>query len=134
MVWVTKAVGRFSSSSMSHVVGRADQPGAGNGAEGALDLIVPSMADKDQLAAGSGETAGLVVDLAHQGTGRIDRGHLPAPRLFVDAGADAVGREHDAGPSGTCASSSTKMAPADSRRETTWALCTIWRRTYTGGP
>ena len=83
---------------VGHVVGRADQPGAGNGAKGPLHLIVPSMADKDELAVGSGETAGLVVDLAHQGTGGIDSGHLPAPRLLIDARAYSVRREHDAGP------------------------------------
>src|SRR5919197_3477031 len=37
-------------------------------------------------------------------------------------------------PSGTSASSATKIAPRASSSRTTWALWTIWRRTYTGGP
>ena len=58
------------------------------------------MADEDELAAGGGETAGLVVDFGHQGARGIDGGHLAPPGLVVDAVAHPVGGEHDAGPVG----------------------------------
>ena len=37
-------------------------------------------------------------------------------------------------PSGTSSVSSTKMAPRFSSSLTTWVLCTICLRTYTGAP
>ena len=37
-------------------------------------------------------------------------------------------------PGGTSSTSATKMAPRSSRVLTTYVLCTICLRTYTGGP
>ena len=50
------------------------------------------------------------------------------------AGATPCAEKITTASSGTCSISSTKTAPRFSKASTTKLLCTICRRTYTGGP
>ncbi len=63
-------------------------------AGGALDLLVPLVADQQDVVVLACEALGLVVDLGDQRAGGVDRLELPLGRLPVDLGRDAVGREH----------------------------------------
>ena len=63
-------------------------------ARGALDLLVPLVADEQDVVVGLGEPLGLVVDLGHQRTGRVDGLQTPFCRLRVHRRGDAVGGEH----------------------------------------
>ena len=96
---------------------------------GADDLLVPLVADEEDVVALRGEPAGLVVHLRHQRAGRVDRLQAAVRGLLVDPGATPWAEKTTIAPSGTSSVSSTKIAPRCSSFLTTWVLCTICLRT-----
>ena len=119
-----------ASSSASTAPGPVDEGDVlGRLAGGPDDLLVALVADQQDLEALVGEPPRLVVDLGHQGAGRVDGPQPAAGGLLVHRRRDAVRREDDDGPSGTSSVSSTKTAPRASRVSTTCRLCTICLRT-----
>src|SRR5690606_10541954 len=69
-------------------------------AGGSLDLLVPLVADEQDVVVLGREALGLVVHLGDQRAGGVDRAQVAAGGLLVHGGRDAVGGEHDDGPLG----------------------------------
>ena len=66
-------------------------------AEGALDFLVPLVADKDDVVVFLREAHGLAVHLGHQRAGRVNRGKVAGGGGLVDGRGDAVRGEDDTG-------------------------------------
>ena len=116
---------------------RRSPPGpwpSGRLAQRALDLLVAGVADQRHQVARPRRT-GAPRRAPWTPAGRWRRWRpARAGRVAPHRRGDAVRGEHHARPVRHLVSSSTKTAPRRSRSATTWVLCTICLRTYTGGP
>jgi hypothetical protein len=114
-------LGRIFHDQVSDVDGVLDEGDSGGLAERALDLVVASVPDEDDLIAAAVKAPDFVVDLGDQRTGGVDDAQ--------PEGATPWAENTTVAPSGTSCNSCTNTAPRCSRSATTWRLWTIWRRT-----
>ena len=101
----------------------------------ALDLLVPVVADEQDVVVLGREPHGLLVHLGHQGARRVDRLQRPrAAPTRAPPGETPCAENTTRAPSGTSSVSLTNTAPRAASVSTTNLLWTISLRTYTGAP
>ena len=123
------------TSMFAHVVGAVDERHVvGRLARRALDLFVALVADEQDLEVVAREAHGLAVHLRHERAGRVDRVQAAVGGGVHDRRRHAVRAEDDVGALGHLVDLVDEDRALASSSVTTWMLCTICLRTYTGAP
>ena len=103
-------------------------------AQRADDLVVPRVPDQEHVVAQAAETSHFAVDLGHQGARGVHDSKAALPRLLAHGGWHAVSAEDHHCSERHLVELVDERGPRCREAGHDCALCTIARRTYTGGP